>query len=90
MSVYLPAAFPCTPFQCVSAIKNGSYSGPHCLRGSQYKIHTEDEVLRYTCPEGNVTNISPTRTYNNQSYNQSKSIILICILNSCLSFFKKF
>lgn len=77
MSVYLPAAFSCTPFQCVSSTTNGSYQGPLCERGSQYKIHTEDEVLRYTCPEGVVINISSTKAYNNQSYNQSKSSIFV-------------
>ncbi|EDV26598.1 uncharacterized protein TRIADDRAFT_54760 [Trichoplax adhaerens] len=75
MSVYLPSAFPCTPFQCVSSVRNNSYFGPLCESGSQYKIRTEDEVIRYQCPEGTVINMSSTKVYNNNSYNQVATLI---------------
>lgn len=82
MSILLPSGFGCTSFHCQGANTSitNNYQGPLCLRGEQYKIHTEPEVVRYTCPAGITRNVSSTVFFTNQTYNQGKLTLYTSIL----------
>ncbi|RDD45840.1 Chloride channel protein A [Trichoplax sp. H2] len=78
MSILLPGGFGCTPYQCQNVNTTANvYQGPLCRRGDQYKIHTENEVVGYTCPVGITKNVSSQVYFTNQTYNQVASLVSV-------------
>ncbi|XP_020629537.1 chloride channel protein C-like [Orbicella faveolata] len=71
-SVFLPAAFPCTLFQC--SVTAGGNSDK-CLTASQHPLHTERDVRNYTCP-GDTTIINGT-VFTNASFNEVATLLFI-------------
>ncbi|XP_074627638.1 chloride channel protein C-like [Acropora palmata] len=72
-SVFLPAGFGCTPFQCF--FSSGGYS-KKCLTESQHPLHTERDVRRYTCPVG-VSEIINGTEFTNSSFNEVATLLFV-------------
>ncbi|XP_031558101.1 chloride channel protein D-like isoform X2 [Actinia tenebrosa] len=72
-SVFLPAAFSCTPFEC--AFSSKGYS-PRCLSSSHSPLHTERSVNNYTCPNGIAITYNGTQ-FTNASFNEVATLLFV-------------
>lgn len=72
-SVFLPAAFSCSPFQC--SFTSDEYSGK-CLTDRQHPLHTERDVRNYTCPVG-ITKIINGTEFTNSSFNEVATLLFV-------------
>ncbi|XP_073241792.1 chloride channel protein C-like [Porites lutea] len=72
-SVFLPAAFPCTLFQCSFTSEGFSEK---CLTSSQHPLHTERDVKNYTCPVG-ITRVINGTEFTNSSFNEVATLLFV-------------
>ncbi|KXJ16127.1 chloride channel protein D [Exaiptasia diaphana] len=72
-SVFLPAAFSCTPFECSFAQEGYS---PKCLSTSHGPLHTERSVKNYTCPSG-ITVVYNGTQFTNASFNEVATLLFV-------------
>ncbi|XP_048583909.1 chloride channel protein D [Nematostella vectensis] len=72
-SVFLPAAFSCTPFECGFTAKGFS---PKCLTHSHGPFHTEVNVNNYTCRQGITVTLNNT-VFTNSSYNEVATLLFV-------------
>ncbi|XP_078688574.1 chloride channel protein C-like isoform X1 [Branchiostoma floridae x Branchiostoma belcheri] len=75
-SVFLPAAFPCSPFTCYSS-HNDVIRSPECLSPENHTIHTENDVSLYTCPPGVVTRFDNNSLTTNKTFNQVATLMFV-------------
>ncbi|XP_066289417.1 chloride channel protein D-like isoform X1 [Branchiostoma lanceolatum] len=75
-SVFLPAAFSCSPFTCYSS-QNDIVSSPECLSPENHTIHTENDVSLYTCPPGVITRFSNNSVTTNKTFNQVATLMFV-------------
>ncbi|XP_022809140.1 chloride channel protein A-like [Stylophora pistillata] len=72
-SVFLPAAFPCTSFECSFSSEGFRKK---CLTDAQHPLHTERDVQNYTCPAFDTVTINGTQ-YTNSSYNEVATLLFV-------------
>ncbi|EDV27121.1 uncharacterized protein TRIADDRAFT_54756 [Trichoplax adhaerens] len=74
ISVFLPAAFPCTPFRCRL---DTDTSSPQCLTDRRHPLHLEPNVQLYTCEAGVNINYNDTTVFYNRSYSQVATLMFV-------------
>ncbi|XP_033125254.1 chloride channel protein B-like [Anneissia japonica] len=77
-SVFLPAAFDCSPLTCYYEKENAKPSKEFSLKCLDSAAgFTESSVSHYTCPEGTVIREGENITFSNDTFNQVATLLFV-------------